>query len=31
MVPRSHSRATTSEVSSAPITVMMIVIDPGMR
>ncbi len=28
-VPRSHSRATTSEVSMAPTTVMMMVIAPG--
>ncbi|SSN11631.1 Uncharacterised protein [Klebsiella pneumoniae] len=30
MVPRSHSRATTSEVSMAPTTVMMMVIAPGI-
>ena len=31
MVPRSHSRAITSAVSSAPIRVMMTAIKPGTR
>ena len=31
MVPRSHSRATTSAVSNAPISVMMMAIRPGTR
>ncbi len=31
IVPRSHSRATTSAVSSVPINVMMIAIAPGIR
>lgn len=30
MVPRSHSRATTSEVRIAPMTVMMMVTAPGI-
>lgn len=30
MVPRSHSQAITSEVRMAPITVMMMVMAPGM-
>ncbi|MNT91305.1 hypothetical protein D3C72_2323780 [compost metagenome] len=30
IVPRSHSRAITSEVRIAPITVMIIVTAPGM-
>ena len=29
MVPRSHSRAMTSEVSRAPMMVMMTAMDPG--
>ena len=29
MVPRSHSRATTSAVNRAPTTVMMMVTEPG--
>ena len=29
IVPRSHSRATTSEVSSAPTTVITTAIEPG--
>ncbi len=31
MVPRSHSRATTSAVSSVPISAMTIAIEPGTR
>ena len=31
IVPRSHSRATTSAVSSVPINVMMIAMAPGIR
>ena len=31
MVPRSHSRATTSEVSRVPISVMLMAINPGTR
>ena len=31
IVPRSHSRATTSAVSNVPINVMMIAIAPGIR
>lgn len=30
-VPRSHSRATTSEVRKAPTSVMMMTISPGTR
>ena len=31
IVPRSHSRATTREVSVVPISVITIAIDPGTR
>ena len=31
MVPRSHSRATTSDVSSVPTSVMTMAIEPGTR
>ena len=31
MVPRSHSRAKTSEVSRVPMSVMMTVMAPGTR
>ena len=31
IVPRSHSRATTSAVSKVPIIVITIAIDPGTR
>ena len=31
IVPRSHSRATTSAVSKAPISVMITAIRPGTR